>query len=153
MRLLILTILSFLLSCDTPQNRRSSRDSVGVDTERRAGQPRLYCNERGEEDGPKVSITSRLDFVSAKNVSHYQLKGYCSENRWAVTITVNDFPLKSYPICKGKRWEVFLDLNTLGQETDRAEFKVSHGRGSNVVCKEVRMSVRCPEKLCAYSLP
>ena len=116
-----------------------------VNTQRPASQETLLrCNERGAEDGPEVSITNRLDFAGTKNADHYRLKGYCSENRREVIITVNDWPLDAHPICKSKRWEIFLNLTTLGQETEKAEFKVSHGKGSNVVCKEIKVSIQCP---------
>lgn len=143
MRLLVLAILFFFLSCD----RVAPPDhTVKIKTDQ--PEPRFSCDEEGEEDGPEVSIRSRLEFVDTGNMDNYKLKGYCSHSRRGVLITVNDFPLDEYPACKNKRWEVSLDLTTLtnDQKTKEIEFKVSQGEGSNVDCKKVKVSFSgCPK--------
>ena len=145
MRLFVLTVLFFLLSCDrvSPPSERPVKIKTNQQPE-----SRFSCDEEGEEDGPEVSIRSRLEFVDTGNMDDYELKGYCSHSRRGVLITVNDFPLEKYPICKNKRWEVFLDLTTLtnDQKPKEIEFKVSQGEGSNVDCKKVKVSFRgCPK--------
>ena len=157
MRLFLLVGLFLSLSyCDRGSKPSERRRPVGIDlnTPQKRAQF-LPCSSEGERDGPEVSITNRLYFVDAGNVGNYLLEGRCSEDRRAIRITVNDFPLDEYPTCRRRRWEVSLDLTTLSPKHDdlttlaskyeEIQFKVSHGRDSNVVCKEVKVAVVCPE--------
>ena len=152
MRLFFVAALLLSLSCGDRSSRPSDRRRpVGIDLNSPQGRDRfLPCSSEGERDGPEVSITNRLDFVDASNAGNYLLKGRCSESRQAIRISVNDFPLKEYPICRYRRWELSLDLTTLDLTTiaskhEEIQFKVSHGTDSNVVCKEVKVAFKCPK--------
>lgn len=105
----------------------------------------VSCNEGGDRDGPEVSITSRLKIIDTHNAGEYELLGRCSQNRQEVQITVNDFSLEEYPVCKSSHWKVFLDLTSLVREkNEKIQFKVKQGDRSNVACKEVKVAFGCP---------
>ena len=138
--LCILAVLFLSLSCVEPVRKKT--ESVKPRQEKET----FSCNERGREDGPEVSITSRLEIVDTHNAGEYELKGRCSQRKQEVQITVNDFPLEEYPVCKSGRWEVTLDLTSLVREkNEKIQFKVKQGDRSNVACKEIKVAFGCPE--------
>ena len=75
----------------------------------------------------------------------YEIKGYCPYSGRYVEISVNGVPVDKKPVCKRRHFKLDLDLTSLlHTRPERAVFRLTQ-MGSNVLCKSVRVSFRCPE--------
>ena len=132
-----------MLSSDSNRRNRSEEDASSRSSS-------YECRESaGYRDSPEVSLIN-TENITSTNIGSYKLSGKCSDNERPISVKVNGYLISNNPLCDKRYWEVFLDLSSL-ESDDKISLEISHGKDSNVICEEPKVSFSCPKNYIAVA--